>query len=308
MKRLALSLAAVALLSPLTVLQAQVKLEHKFPDGRKTTVNTYVRVEQTLTIGGMDIPTISEQNITTTTANGKRQADGKLESQHKITSLQSTLNVVGMELTFDSANPDAPAPGTQLDSLLDVFKAIAGSNWTMTYGEDNTVLSVKGSEAALEGLSDELKAAAEGQLDPENLVNQSNQELKVLPDEPVKQGDTWEREEVVVFDAYQSMTFKTVYKYEGTVEKGGKMLDKITSKTTEVTYKMKADSPSPLKIVDSDLKVEDSTGTILFDRAAGMFVDAMDKKHVVGSIKCDINGQELPGKLDLSFETTTNQS
>jgi len=308
MKRIALALAAAALLSPLAALHAQGKLEHKFPDGRKTTVNNYVKVEQTLTIAGMEIPTTSEQNITTSEANGKRQSNGTLVSEHNIESLQSTIKVAGMEITFDSVNPDAPRPGTQLDAFIDVFKAVAKSSWMVTYGQDNSVVSVKGREDALQGLPEALRASMAKQFDPDYLAEQSNQELKVLPDGPVKQGDTWEREATVLFDSYQSMTFTTVYTYAGTVEKDGKSLDKINSKTTKVSYAMGADSPSPLKIVDSDLKVTESNGTILFDRIAGMVVDSKDKKHIAGSLKCEAGGKELSGKLDLIFETTSNRS
>ncbi|MBC8353552.1 MAG: hypothetical protein H8E66_16255 [Planctomycetes bacterium] len=308
MKRISLTLAAALLLISPSLLQAQVKLEHKFPDGRKTTANSYVKVEQTLTIAGMEIPSSSEQNITTSEAIGKRQADGALAAEHKIESLQSTISVAGMDLAFDSVNPNAPAPGTAIDALLDVFKAIVNSSWTVTYGQDNSVLSIKGRDEALQNLPAELRAATAKQFDPDYLTEQANQELQVLPNEPVKLGDTWEQEATVLFDSYQSMTFTTVYEYAGTVEKQGKSLDKITSKTTQVTYTMSADSPSPLKIVDSDLKIADSSGEVLFDRASGMIVDSKDKKHVTGSLKCEINGTEIPGKLDLTFETTVNRS
>jgi hypothetical protein len=308
MKRNAFVLAVAALLISQATLHAQVKLEHKVPDGRKTTANTHIKVEQTLTIAEMDIPTSSEQNITTTEANGKRQADGTLLSQHKIESLQSTVKVAGMEISFDSVNPDAPAAGTAIDMLVDVFKAIAGSSWKVTYGPDNRVVSVKGRADALQGLPEELRASMAKQFEDANLTAEYNQSLDVLPDGPVKKGDTWKREETVLFDGYQSMDFTTYYRYEGTVVKDGKTLDKIISKTTEVTYTMDQDSPSPLKIVDSELKVTESSGTILFDREAGMIVDSKDKKRVAGTLKCEVNGNELPGKLDLVFETTANRS
>ncbi|MCA9147131.1 MAG: hypothetical protein H6823_18965 [Planctomycetaceae bacterium] len=308
MKRTALILASTALLLSPSLLQAQVKLEHKFPDGRKTTQNKYVKVEQTLTIAGMEIPSTSEQNVTSSEMNGKRKADGTLESVHKIESLQSTIEVAGMKLKFDSVNADAPPPGTALDALIDVLKAVAGSSWTVTYGQDNSVLSVTGGEDALKNLPEALRAATAKQFSDEHLTNESNQEMRVLPDGPVKQGDSWEREETVFFDSYQSMTFTTVYKYEGTIEKDGKTLDQISSKTTTVSYAMAGESPSPLKIVDSQLKVTDSGGTLLFDRAAGMVIDRKDIKHISGSLKCEINGMELPGKLELTFEATMNRS
>ncbi len=308
MKRFAATLVALLLLTSPTLLHAQVKLAHKIVDGRKSTANTYVKVEQTLTIAGMDIPTTSEQNVTSSEANGKRQADGTLVSEHKIESLQSNIKVAGIELAFDSANADAPAKGTPLDALLDVFKAVAKSSWTVTYGQDNSVLSVKGRADSLKDLPEAIRVATAKQFDPAHLTEQANEELKVLPDGPVKQGDTWERESTKLFDSYQSMTFTTVYTYAGTIEKDGKSLDKITATTTKVTYAMGADSPSPLKIVGSDLKIIESSGTILFDRDAGIVIDSKDKKHIAGSLQCELNGAALPGKLDLTFETTSNRS
>lgn len=308
MYRIALTLVSTAILAAPTLAHAQVELKHKFPDGRKTTLNRYVKVDQTLTIAGMEIPTSSEQNITSSETNGKRQADGTLDSEHKIESLQASIQVAGMELTFDSANADAAPQGTQLDVLIDVYKAVAGSKWSVTYGQDNTILSVKGSDDAINNLPEALRAATAKQFDPDRITEEGNQGLRVLPDEPVKQGDTWERDEKVQFDSYQSMTFTTVYEYAGIVEKDGKSLDKITSKTTAVTYAMSADSPSPLKITDSDLKIQEAAGTILFDRTAGMVVETKDKKQISGSLKCEVNGMELPGKLDLTFETSSNRS
>lgn len=307
MKRIVLPLVITAFFISTSALQAQVKLEHKFPDGRKTTTNAYTKVEQTLSIAGMDIPTLTEQNITTTEVNGKRQADGTLVSENSIDSLQTTLNVAGMELKFDSVNPDAPPPGTALDVLIDVFKAVAKSRWTVTYGANNKAVAVKGRADTFQGLSEAVQASLSKQFSEEYLTKQVNQGLSVLPDGPVKQGDTWERQEHVLFDSYQSMDFTTTYKYEGTVQKDGKSLDKISSKTTKVTYTMDPTSPSPLKIVDSELTVE-SDGTILFDRAAGSIVETKDKKHISGTLKCEVNGTEIPGsKLDLVFETSTNR-
>lgn len=307
MNRIALALAAATLSITPSLLHAQVKLAHKFPDGRKTTANSYVKVEQTLTIAGMEIPSSSEQNITTSETNGKRQADGTLTAEHKIESLQSSISIAGMELAFDSVNPNAPAPGTALDGVLEIFKAIVDASWTVTYGQDNSVLSVKGRDEALQNLPADLREATSKQFESEYLTKQSNQELQVITDEPVKVGDTWEQEMMVLFDSYQSMTFSTVYEYAGTIENDGKTLDKIKTKTTEVSYSMSAYSPSPLKIIDSDLKVAESGGTVLFDRASGMIIDSKDKKHVTGSLKCEINGNEVPGKLDLTFEATVNR-
>ena len=59
----------------------------------------------------------------------------------------------------------------------------------------------------------------------------------------------------------------------GTEKKGDKTLDKITSKVHRSHVQAGSGPNSPLKVVKSNLKVESSDGTILFDREAGHVVE-----------------------------------
>ena len=54
----------------------------------------------------------------------------------------------------------------------------------------------------------------------------------------------------------------------------------------------------------SDLKVESSDGTILFDREAGYVVEERGKLHIKGSMTLSAGGQEIPGEIDITIETT----
>ena len=65
---------------------------------------------------------------------------------------------------------------------------------------------------------------------------------------------------------------------------------------------MDPDRQSPLKMTKSDLKIESSDGTILFDREAGCVVEAKGKTQIKGSMTFSIQGMELPGELDLTME------
>ncbi len=55
----------------------------------------------------------------------------------------------------------------------------------------------------------------------------------------------------------------------GTETVGDKTLDKITSKTSKAELKQDANVEAELKLIKSDVKVESSDGTILFDREGG---------------------------------------
>ena len=143
------------------------------------------------------------------------------------------------------------------------------------------------------------------QLESDKLKKEFEQSHRNLPDVLARPGESWERTETVDVGGGQTLTFRKKYEYAGTEKKGDKTLDKITSKAIEVKYSMDPNAESPLKVTKSDLKVESSDGTILFDREAGCIVEAKGKTHIKGSMTFSIQGQELPGELDLTLDTTT---
>ena len=104
----------------------------------------------------------------------------------------------------------------------------------------------------------------------------------------------------VKLDSGQNLTFTTKYTYKGAVELDGKKLAHISVTTTEVDYT--ADADAPLKVVQSDLKVAESKGKILFDVADGQTVVSESKVQIKGTLTLEIMGMELPGKLDLTME------
>jgi len=125
----------------------------------------------------------------------------------------------------------------------------------------------------------------------------------------VREGEPWERTETSDISGGQTLTFKKRYEYLGTVTKGGKTLDKIGVKALDVTLKMDPNVEAPAKITKSDLKVESSDGTILFDREAGTAVEHDETYRVKGdmTIVIKINGEdkELPSKIDLTIGSAT---
>jgi hypothetical protein len=254
------------------------------------------------------VETSSESITRTSSTNGKRDAQGRLQVTQKVEALFVQLQLPGgMEVTFDSANPNLESEIPQIKALLETWNAASGASHTLVLDKDDKVVEVQGSEALLEKLSDAAKQLVKKELDPEYLKLAANQERARFPDNAVRQGDNWMRTEAVRMGAGQMMTFQTRYEYQGTVEKNGKELDKIGVQAQTVKYSIDADSPSPLKVVQSDLKIASAEGTILFDRARGEAVESQNKVRIAGDMTFSINGQELPGKLDLTLESKTVQ-
>ena len=93
------------------------------------------------------------------------------------------------------------------------------------------------------------------------------------------------------------------YEYAGTEKKGGKTLDKITAKVVEAKYRQAADSSAPFKLTKSDLKVNSSEGTVLFDREAGRVVESRERLELKGNLTVSAQGQDQALRFDLTMRT-----
>jgi hypothetical protein len=133
----------------------------------------------------------------------------------------------------------------------------------------------------------------------------TNQQAERLPTDAVKPGDSWTRNSDLPLGAGQVMSFTTEYKYVGEVKEGDKTLDKIEAKATSVSFAIAENSKLPLKVTKSDLKPTESTETLLFDRAAGQWHSVKEKTRIQGDLDFTLNGQPLPGKLDVTIESET---
>ena len=283
-----------------------VKLEFKHLEGTSSTANSASKVHQILNIAGMDIETKVDNKVTVTSTVGKRSSDGRLPIQEKIESLAVELSLPGgVTVEFDSTNPNAKSDNPMIQALLDTYKARVGSTYSIVLGPDNKVITVEGTDSILKNASPSAAELLRGELNPEHIKKAAQQGYDMLPTGPVSKGDTWTRTTVTRIGGGQTLTFETKFEYAGTVDRDGKKLDKITSAATSVTYSMDPDAPTPLKVTQSDLKIDSSKATILFDREKGRSVQSTSVTRIVGDMTLNINGMDFPSKLDLTFDSTS---
>jgi hypothetical protein len=283
---------------------AQVKLERKAQEGTTQTTEVSSRTEQKLTIAGTEIESGSDSRTVVKTTIGKRDEEGNLRVQEKIESLLVTIKVMGSEYVFDSANPDKESGGT-FEMMRPLHKAMVRRTSTTVYGKDGKVAKVEYDQDILNELADDVRQLVKSELDPETAKKTANDELEKFPAEPVKQGDVWERTAKLNISGGQVMTIATRYTYEGEIEKDGRKLDKITSKVLTVDFALEPGSTLPFTLKESALKPEETKGEILFDRQKGRVVSSSSSIKITGDMTFVINGQELPSKLDLKMENTT---
>jgi len=295
-------MSSILLLSLSAPAYSQVKLERKIQEGTTYTASTQTQIEQKLTIAGMDTDTNVDTRAKSKATVGKRDGLGMLRVHEKVESLQVNMSAQGQQYTFDSTNPDNKGDSA-LEFVRDIHKAIAGSVTTIVYDKNNRVHAVEKDENLFGALPEQAQQLVNGQIDPEQLKKTANEELDKLPTDPVEKGEKWVRTENANFGAGQLMTFQTEYTYQGTIQKDGRTLDKITSKITSVKFDLQ-DSPLPLKLKGSELKAAESEGTMLFDRELGRFVESTSSTRITGDIAFTLNDMELPSKLDLKMKAT----
>jgi Family of unknown function (DUF6263) len=287
--------------------RAQVKLEYKFPEGKTRTYKTTMKMNQTMTLMGMEIPTEIEETVVGSQVFGKRAGDATLPVRHKIDSMRNEFSMPGgIQITYDSKDPDFKIDNEQLKFLEDVFKLAGSIDYTVVVDAKNQVKSVEGTEKLLERaekLNEMVRGSMRSALSAEKLKAKFEQSHGNLPDVLARPGEPWERTETLDTGSGQDFQMRKKYEYAGTEKKGDKTLDKITTKTLEVKLKDDPNDQSPAKITKSDLKVESSEGTILFDREAGCVIETRGKLHVKGSMTLSAGGQEIPGELDITMET-----
>jgi hypothetical protein len=317
-----LGLAGIAGVSCLALLGthtawAQVKLEYKFPEGRKLIYKKTSKTGQNLAFMGMGIETEEERTEVSSLAVGKKRADSTLPIEKKVESLHVQMSLPGeITLSYDSEknlfqsyrghDQNAKVDAPRLAFLGDVFKLAGQLSYTIVLAAHNKVTAIERTEklaADAEQLDPVARETIRSRIDPATLKLEFEQEHQNLPDVLARPGEPWERTELVDIGNGQSLSFRRKYEYMGTEKQGDKTLDKISKKAVSVAFKQDPESKSPLKVAKSDLKVESSTGTILFDREEGCVVSSRIRTRLKGPMTFSANGQEIPGDIDLSFES-----
>jgi hypothetical protein len=205
----------------------------------------------------------------------------------------------GIALHFDSATPDAKAAQPMYEAVLDIFRKIAGITLTHTVSPEGKVVAVEGIK---EGT----------QLNADDLKTEYQREIDLLPKEPLKAGDKWERTEDHSLGQGQTFTFKRRYSYEGEVDefptvKGSRKLHKITATDDSVTFSIRPGAGFPGTVTKSDLKVASSKHTMFFDREKGRFVKSEGEVVIKGDLALSIANMNLDGQLDLQMKVTRDE-
>ena len=150
-----------------------------------------------------------------------------------------------------------------------------------------------------EGLSGASLDLIKSEVETSHLLKAFNEEHAIFPDQPVRVDEAWTRHQRIGLGQGQHMSLQIEYTARGEKQHGENTIQHIDVEVQKVIFAHEGSSDAPLQIVSSDLAVQSSEGSILFDTERGVISESTLKFHVIGAMNFSADGQELPGKLDL---------
>ena len=276
-------------------------LKWKFEKGKTFYQTMTTKTNQNMKVMGSDIKQDQSQTFWFSWT-PEEDKDGKWAIKQKIEGVQMSIDIGGSKISIDSTQP---AP---LSSPLGEFvKALVGSEFKIILTKDFKVEKIEGRKEFLDKLiqsNPPMKGLLEQILSEEAIKEMADPTFAVLPNEPKKVDDKWERKSNIKMGPIGSYNNVYTYTYKG---KDGK-LDKIDVKTA-LTYSppdpaAAAGGAMPFKIKSAKLESKNASGTIWVDADKGR-VDHSDMKlELSGNLSIEINGQTAD--VTLTQEQSTN--
>jgi hypothetical protein len=240
------------------------------------------KTKQTMKVQAMEVVQDQTQTfIIQWTPKGKDK-DGNFTVQQKIVGVKMNIKIGGNEIAFDSQDKNPPN-----NPLTDFFKALVGSEFTLTISKDLRVTNVEGLDKFIDKLAtanEQLKPLLKSILSKEALIQMSDPTFAAWPKDGKMDPKGWSHAVVLNMGPIGSYDTKYTYTPDGA--------DKVKVAAT-MTYKApdeKSASGLPFTIKGGELKADKAEGYVELDPAAGRIKKSDMKLDLSGKLMIDIGG------------------
>jgi hypothetical protein len=257
--------ASLILAACTSAASAQTTLRYQFKEGDKLPYVMEQKMKITMNILGMDVETKMDMALQLSLNVVEVNKDGSVQMQFKVTSAKMNMDGPTGKVEVDSKDqlePDDPVAKI----LSQVTKALGAMEMTGQMLPTGETKNVKVSEATVKALQAVPGADKAGDVANAESFKSMLSSI-VFPTEAVEKGKTWTNKTESKTKFGQAIS-ENVFTYDGTTEKDGATLQKISLKPN---IKIEADPNAEIKIKVKDAK---GTGHILFDNKIGRLIES----------------------------------
>jgi hypothetical protein len=268
------------------------------------------RTIQNIKVQGLDVGQNQEQTFYFKFEPVKQEAD-KWVVKQTIEGVKMKIDIAGSPVSYDSTN-EAAAGGTNT-ALSEFFKALKGSQFTLTFAKDMTVEKVDGRDEFVKKLvqaNKQLEQLLNKILGEEALKQMADPTFGVVPKETKKVGDKWNK--TVKLSLGPLGTYDNTYNFTYTKQTGD-------TAEIDVAVELKYTPPAadqggetlPFKIkggkIEQSKEPTKNKGKVLFNTKSGRIESAKIDVMMTGSLTLDIGGTQTEVTLtqDQSTEVKT---
>jgi hypothetical protein len=223
--------------------------------------------------------------------------EGTAEMSQAIERMKMTMETPGLEsVTYDSASKDIPTGPAK--SVAEGIGPLLGVKFIQRMNDRGEIIDVRLSEEASQAL-DEVPSGAElkEMFSKEGLKSLVNQAAAVLPQQPVRPGDTWQGKSQVASPAGE-LTMDIKYTYLGTEVRQARPQEKI-GVNLALSF---PEGTNPLGL-SVNIKDQNSSGVLYFDATEGRFVETQLRQQMTmeTALGDHTHQQKLDMRLNMQF-------
>ena len=282
-------------------------LKWKFEKGKVFYQTLTTETTQDMKVMGMDVKQKPSQTFWLSWT-PVEEKDKSWTLKQKIEGVKMEIEIGGNKISYNSTDP---AGGN--NPLADFFKALVGTEFTITVDANMKVTDVAGQKEFVEKLlasQPQMKPLLESILSKDALKQMADPSFAGVPNKEVKKGETWKASSKLSLGPIGSYDTTYDYKYEGKDDKS-KDLDKIS-----VTATLKYVPPGPevaiaglpFKVKSGTLESKTAAGTILFDAKLGRIDSSEMNLSLEGTLEIEIGGMATKVELKQTQKTTVKTS
>ena len=255
-----------------------VKFQLKFEPGKEYLTDTEMKQNMVMPMGGQQLKTSMTMNVVGSQTVSKVGED--VQVIQKMDSLVMDMNAAGMEIQFDSENPQGP--------MAAMIAPMMNAKSTMTLGADGEVISIVADVAP----------GMENMGMGEDEIKQSAREVSdLMANKVVAEGESWKATSTLPLGGMTAEPVSISYTmtFDSMIEKDGHELAKV------LVEGVIDEDDGNLKVTSKDL-----SGEILFDPAIGQPREMTMVIDLEIGVPDGVSVQEgAGGKMPMRMETSS---